>query len=81
MEDSPPLGPRTSDHLVSAEELCKTAFWRRNPLETAAVAWPRKDNRTLIGNADFMGNHTLSVSWSPEVFLSEPAVGVKESGK
>ena len=81
MEDSPPLGPRTSDHLVSAEEVCMTAFVRRNLMETPVLKWPHKGNKTMIADPEFMGCHTLKPCYKPDVFMAEQAVGVMELGK
>ena len=78
--ESPILGPRTSDHSVSAEDLCKTAFQRRNLMETPVVKWPRKNNKVLIADASFMGSRRLEVSYQLEFFMSRDAVGVQQSG-
>ena len=78
--ESPILGPRTSDHSVSAEDLCKTAFQRRNLMETPVVKWPRKNNKVLIADASFMGSRRLEVSYQLEFFMSKDAVGVQQSG-
>ena len=69
------------DHLASAEELCKTAFPRRDLLATAVMKWPRPGNVVLIAKQEFMGSHTLSTSWNADTFMSTEAVGVEESGK